>query len=220
MRLDFSENMQQWVFSCPHFHQPGALKKCVRRVFVQETRYKLLESSANLHGGVLATALIPQTVSAGVVEDTNTPSVHLPHVDEIVQQVGDDDIFKDLFRTETLSSAGSKFWLDENATQDELTVYEREKTAWETCRAEKVETLRAAYLQLEKQLDDALCERLIKAEQSKREEAKLRLRANVINCVGCTEVSAMYVFLPCYHMVMCARCASKGTSFHVVANVQ
>jgi hypothetical protein len=213
MRLDFSENLQQWAFSCPHYHQPGALKKCVRRAFVQETRYKLLESSANLHGGVLATALMPQTVAGGVDEEVDRPSVHLPHVNNIVEPVDDEDIFKDLFRTETRNAAGSKAWLGDNATAEQVALYEREHAASETKRAELVEKLRAQYLQVEKLLDDALCQKIKDAEQQKREEAKLRLKANVVQCVGCTDVSAMYVFLPCYHMVMCERCAGKGISF-------
>jgi len=68
------------------------------------------------------------------------------------------------------------------------------------------------YLHLEKMLDNALCQKIKDDEQRKREEQKLRLKANVVTCLGCTEVAAMCVFLPCFHMVMCVKCADKGMS--------
>jgi hypothetical protein len=51
MRLDFSELLQHWAFSCPRHDQQGVNRKCARRIPVQDCKYKLMENSPNLHGG-------------------------------------------------------------------------------------------------------------------------------------------------------------------------
>jgi len=217
MRLDFSETTQQWTFSCPHYHRQGAQQKCVRRVFVQESRYKLLDTSPNLHGGGMF-PVEPQTI-AEEEKKTHTrlqPVVHLPQMEntisraEAVEEEDESDIFKSLYRTATLNDAGSRDWLGEKATEEQLAEWERQKQEWEKERTAKVDKMREQYLQLEKMLDEVMCDKIKDEEQRKREEAKLRLKANVVPCVACCEVSAMCVFIPCFHMVMCEKCADKG----------
>src|SRR5947207_14395878 len=117
MRLDFSRLLKQWTFSCPHYHQQGALKKCVRRVFVSESRYKLMESSPNLHGG----APLPVNAQTVVIYDKKpsekhniAPIVHLPSIDNSNTAQGkvedEEDIFKTLYSTATVNQTGSKEW--------------------------------------------------------------------------------------------------------------
>jgi hypothetical protein len=224
MRLDFSQVMQQWVFSCPHYHQKGFAKKCVRRAFVQDQRYNLLENSANLHGGTSPKALEIQTVSETVIDDhpsilrpdgKPTTSVHLPHVDDTPSASTphkDSTIFESFYREATVSSAGSEEWLGDRPTLEQLATWANQKVVSEQKVAMMVEEMRERYLHLEKELDEARCQNIKDAEQRKREDAKLRSRANMVTCLGCTEISAMCVFVPCYHMVMCERCADKGMS--------
>jgi hypothetical protein len=217
MRLDFSEIMQQWVFSCPRYHRQGVSKKCVRRVFVQESRYLLMENSANLHGGAQG-PVNAQTVTdddKSTVETRCLPVVHLPSINECcvtsdVKEDNEEDIFKALYRSTTLNNAGSKEWLGQEPTNEELAEWEREKKEYEKSEARLVDLMRERYLVLEKMLDEALCQKIKDEEQRKREETKLRLKANVVTCITCTEAAAMCVFIPCFHMVMCEKCADKG----------
>jgi len=217
MRLDFSELLQHWAFSCPHYHQQGVNRKCVRRVPVQDCKYKLMENSPNLHGGGAPLPVNAQTVLLS--EDKKapalrppTPTVHLPQInDSGPDPFGEeDDIFKVLYRTATLNSAGSKDWLGEGATGDQVAEWENQRKEFEKARVQLMDKVTEYYLHLEKMLDNALCQKIRDDEQRKREEQKLRLKANVVTCLGCTEVAAMCVFLPCFHMVMCEKCADKG----------
>lgn len=218
MRLDFSQIMQQWAFSCPHYHQAGVPVKCVRRIFVHETRYRLLEESANLHGG--ASSLNIQTVvPADIIGDSSDEpfptlkaAVHLPHMEHNVPELParDEDIFTDFYRATVLNAAGSRAWLGSNPTEEDIDSWTRRRQDWDRMRLEKVEEMREQYLRLEKLLDEALCEKIRQEEHMKREDARLRLRANVVTCLACCEASAMCVFLPCFHMVMCERCGEKG----------
>jgi hypothetical protein len=222
MRLDFSQLLQQWVFSCPHYHQQGAPIKCVRRVLAQDTRYRLMENSPNLHGG----APVPinmQTVAEDdkKVSDGPPPVVHLPSLDpasireDRQKEVGDleatDDIFKSLYRTTTLNSAGSKEWLGETPTDESVAAWQRQRDEWERDKQEQIDRMREQYLHLEKMLDDALCQKIKEEETRKREDAKTRAKSNNVACLGCTEELPMSVFIPCYHMVMCIKCADKST---------
>ena len=217
MRLDFSRLLKQWIFSCPHYHQQGALKKCVRRVFVSESRFKLMESSPNLHGG----GPLPVNVQTVVMYDKKhnkepspTPIVHFPSIENLntaQEQVEDEeDIFKTLYRAGTINQAGSKEWLGESATDDQLADWERKKE--QSAKGERllIDRVRDQYLILEKMLDEALCQKIKDEEQRKREETKMRLKANVVPCTCCCEVIALCVFLPCFHMVLCEKCAEKG----------
>ena len=217
MRLDFSRLLKQWTFSCPHYHQQGALKKCVRRVFVSESRYKLMESSPNLHGG----APLPVNAQTVLIFDKKpgekhhlAPIVHLPSIDILnnaQEKVEDEeDIFKTLLRTATINPAGSKEWLGESATSDQLADWERRREASNKGERLLVDRVRDQYLILEKMLDEALCQKIKDEEKRKREETKMRLKANVVPCTCCCEVVALCVFLPCFHMVLCEKCADKG----------
>ena len=226
MRLDFSQIMQQWAFSCPHYHQAGVPIKCVRRVLAVETRYKLLETSANLHGGASPHKLdiqtvVPEDIIEYPVEERNPSvraAVHLPQMDDSMpeSQTHDADIFTGYVREGTLNTAGSRAWLGSAPTQEDIEAWDRRRQEWDRMRGEKVEQMREQYLCLEKLLDDALCEKIKHEEHMKREDARLRLRANVVTCLACCEASAMCVFIPCFHMVMCERCADKGISLSLL----
>jgi hypothetical protein len=111
-----------------------------------------------------------------------------------------------------LNAAGSRAWLGSNPTEEDIDSWTRRRQDWDRMRLEKVEEMREQYLRLEKLLDEALCEKIRQEEHMKREDARLRLRANVVTCLACCEASAMCVFLPCFHMVMCERCGEKGIS--------
>ena len=219
MRLDFSQRMKQWTFSCPHYHQQGALKKCVRRVLVQESRYVLMETSPNLHGGA------PSPVNAQTVgsyekkpseEIPPAPVVLLPSIGAAPspeQQIEEsEDLFKAHYRSTTVNSAGSKDWLGETPTDEKVAEWERQRRESDEVSMRLVDKIRDQYLILEKMLDEVLCEKIKDEEQRKREEAKARLKANVVTCMGCTESPAMCVFLPCFHMVMCEKCVDRSIS--------
>ena len=227
MRLDFSQIMQQWAFSCPHYHQAGVPIKCVRRVLVHDTRYRLLETSANLHGGASPHKLdiqtvVPEYIVDEALEESSSSvraAVHLPHMHDSMPPeppTHDDDIFTDFVRSDTLNTAGSKAWLGSTPTNEDIETWSRRHQDWDRMRGEKVEQMREQYLRLEKLLDEALCEKIKHEEHMKREDARLRLRANVVTCLACCEASAMCVFLPCFHMVMCERCADKGISLNFI----
>jgi len=223
MRLDFSHLINQWTFSCPHYHQQGVSKKCVRRVLVQESRYTLMESSPNLHGGA-PSAVNAQTVSSydkkSGKETSPVPIVHLPliHITPTpAEQVEEEeDLFKALYRTATVNSAGSKAWLGETATEETVVEWEFQRQEADHLRLILVDKVRDQYLILEKMLDEALCQKIKDEEQRKREETKARLKANVVTCVGCTESPAMCVFIPCFHMVMCEKCGDKSISSRLI----
>jgi len=222
MRLDFSELLQHWAFSCPHYHQQGVIRKCVRRVLVQDCRYKLMENSPNLHGGGTSLPVNAQTVLCDDKKvpalEPPTPTVHLPQVNDscpVADPDGRDDLFKALYRSATLNTAGSRAWLGDAATGDEIVAWETKKREFAKEKEQLMDKVTEYYLHLEKMLDDALCQKIKDDEQRKREELKLRLRANVVTCLGCTEAAAMCVFLPCFHMVMCVKCADKGISSRV-----
>jgi hypothetical protein len=218
MRLDFSEILQQWTFSCPHYHQQGVTKKCVRRIFAKDSRYVLMDSSPNLHGGSSA-PINGQTV---VYDDEKPnrkkplpPVVRLSHINEspvVKNAAGDEDaeMFKGLFRAVSLNSAGTKDWLGDNPTDEDVVFWEYQTLESKMKTTVLFDKVMKSYLLLEKQLDIALCEDIKNEEKQRREEAKLRLTANVVPCVACTETAAMCVFLPCFHMVMCEKCSDKG----------
>jgi hypothetical protein len=216
MRLDFSRIMEQWTFSCPHYHQQGAQKKCVRRVLVQESRYVLMETSPNLHGGA------PLPVNAQTVTSCDRkfpeeapPIVRLPSIDlpsatpEQIEDV-EKDLIKLLYRTSTLNSAGSKDWLGEAATDEEVADWECRRQESDIFHIDLINKVTDQYLILEKMLDEALCEKIKEEEQRKREETKARLKSNVVTCISCVESPAMCIFLPCFHMVMCEKCGDKS----------
>ena len=176
-----------------------------------------MESSPNLHGG----APLPVNAQTVVIydkkpnEESNpAPIVHFPFIDNsnIAQEHVEDeeDIFKTLYRTTTVNQAGSKEWLGESATHDQLAHWERRKEESDKGERLLVDRVRDQYLILEKMLDEALCQKIKDEEQRKREETKMRLKANVVPCTCCCEVIALCVFLPCFHMVLCEKCAEKG----------
>jgi hypothetical protein len=216
MRLDYSELLQQWVFSCPHFHQPGAPKKCVCRVFVHNAKYQLLDSSPNLHGG----ATLPANAQTVLLDDKipaaevgKAPLVHLPSVDGICESCpekdDDSEILNRLFRIFTVNKAGSKEWLGDNASQEALAEHDSNKKQVVELTGKLLTQYLESFLDLEKSYDVALCQKIKDEEQRKREEAKMRLKSNNINCMGCTEQNPMAIFVPCYHMVMCEKCSGK-----------
>lgn len=216
MRLDFSQLTQQWVFSCPHYHQKGATKKCIGRLFAFQAKYYLLNSSPNLHGGILP----PRSQS--IVEDDKTPSgevsrtplIRLPPVDGICEPQlpkADDDgqVITELFRTFTANPAGSKDWLGVNPSQEALSEYDGKKKEITEIMGKLLTRCLESYLTLEKSYDAALCQKVKDEEQRKREEMRMRLKSNNISCMGCTEQNPMAIFVPCYHMVMCEKCSGK-----------
>src|SRR5579859_2756852 len=121
MRLDFSHILQQWIFSCPHYHQAGVPVKCVRRRLASEIRYRLLENSPNLHGGAASHKLdiqtvVPEDISDDAAEDippSVRAAVHLPIIQDNIPEATneDDDLFTDFYRARTLNTAGSRAWL-------------------------------------------------------------------------------------------------------------
>ena len=219
MRLDFSEMLQQWTFSCPHYHQQGVTKKCVRRIFAKDSQYVLMDSSPNLHGG-LSVPVNGQTVMDDDDKFSKSslyPVVSLSHVDasRTVEKTADGedvDIFKGLFRAVCLNSAGTKDWLGDNPADEDVACWEYQKLDSERKTIMLFDRVMKSYLFLERQLDIALCKNIKDEEKQRREEARLRLTANVVPCVACTEIAAMCVFLPCFHMVMCEKCSDKGIS--------
>ena len=190
----------------------GARKKCVRRVLVQETRYKLLQSSANLHGGKLAREMDMQTME---------PSEHLLHdvVPGNIKFAGSDeipgpptgnvsgDVFSSFLPNVALSPEGAESW----ARQLRF-INDSEESEWRRGLLNAYEKMREHYSWLEKQYDDLACEKIRAEEQHRREEQAARLKSNVVTCLACCEATAMCVFIPCFHMVMCEKCSGKGRS--------
>ena len=218
MRLDFSHLLQQWVFSCGRYHQ-GAPKKCARRVLAQEIRYRLTENSLNSLGGVPVPVNV-QTVTdedKKVMDGPLPPVVHLPSLDspsnlEALMPLEDEgDIFKSLYRSLTLNSAGSKDWVGDNPTDMILAAWEHPKEEWELDRQEQINKLREQYLQLGKRLDDFLYQKIKEDGGRSRQEAQKPAKSNNLSCLGCTEENAMAVFIPCFHVVMCVKCADKSS---------
>jgi hypothetical protein len=217
MRLDFSDLLQQWVFSCPHYHQHGAPKKCVTRVIVTQAKYRLIDTSPNLHGGgnILAnaqTVLLDQPVPAGHIRQP--PLVHLPSVDGIclpgpARDHEPSEVLTHILRTFTTHAAGSREWLGENPTPEALAEFEGRKKEAVEVTGKLITQYLESYLTLEKSYDVALCQKIKEAEQAQREEMRIRLKSNNILCLGCTEQNPMSIFVPCYHMVMCERCSGK-----------
>ena len=180
-----------------------------------------MESSPNLHGGAsfpVNTQTVVMYDKKSNKEPTLAPIVHLPSIDNsntVQEQVEDEeDIFKTLYRTATVNQAGSKEWLGQNATGDQLADWERQKEECDEGERVLVDRVRDQYLILEKMLDEALCQKIKDEEQRKREETKMRLKANVVPCTCCCEVIALCVFVPCFHMVLCEKCAEKGIFVH------
>ena len=178
-----------------------------------------MENSPNLHGGGASLPTINfQTVlsdekKAASALGSPTPTVHLPQVNEsgpVANPDDEHDIFKALYRSTTLNTAGSRAWLGDGATGDQVAAWETQKKEFEKAKDQLMDTVTEYYLHLEKMLDNALCQKIKEEEQRKREELKLRAKANVVTCLGCTEAAAMCVFLPCFHMVVCVKCADKG----------
>ena len=216
MRLDFSELLQHWVFSCPHFHQPGAPKKCVTRLLVMLAKYRLIDTSPNLHGG----GTLPANAQTVILDDkfpagrvAEIPHVHLPSVDGICEPCPrrDDagEVVTQLFRSFTINAAGSKEWLGENPSDEALAEYDNNKKEIVEMTMKLLTQYLESYLSLEKLYDIALCQRIRDDEQRKREEMRMRLKSNNIPCMGCTEQNPMAIFVPCYHMVMCEKCSGK-----------
>jgi len=217
MRLDFSELLQHWVFSCPHFHQPGAPKKCVTRLLVTLAKYRLIDTSPNLHGGGTLQANAQTVVlddKIPAVQVTKAPHVHLPSVDGICEprrRRSDDagEVLTQLFCSFTTNAAGSKEWLGENPSDEALAEYDNNKKEIVEMTMKLLTQYLESYLSLEKLYDIALCQRIRDDEQRKREEMRMRLKSNNIPCMGCTEQNPMAIFVPCYHMVMCEKCSGK-----------
>jgi hypothetical protein len=214
MRLDFSKLLQQWVFSCPSFHQIGARKKCVRRVLVQETRYKLLRSSANLHGGKLARELDMQTIesSDALLDDLGQTAIKFGEVEapsSVVNEPMSRDIFSSFLPNVALNPQGAESW-SENHKFAGLSG----NSEWRQDLINSYEHMREQYSWLEKQYDELACEKIRAEEQHNREQQAARLKANVVTCLACCEATAMCVFMPCFHMVLCEKCSVKGVSFH------
>jgi hypothetical protein len=210
MRLNFSKRMRHWVFSCPNYHQKAS-KTCIHRVFAMDARYNLMSDSANLNGGTLPPQLNMQTSPEMEVPfaDSDQIVVRLPRNDNVASMSEDEseeDMVREFFSDEMLRRALSD---DESVASPRENILRNEAPGGKilnTCP----DRLHEKYLWQEKHYDELTREKIKEEEKFKREEARLRLKANVVTCLTCCEAAATCVFLPCFHMVLCEKCVDKG----------
>lgn len=123
------------------------------------------------------------------------------------------DIFNSFLPNVSLSPNGAKSW-----TAELVSVGDSEEGGWRRGLLHSWDKMREAYSWLEKEYDDLACEKIKAEEQHKREETAARLKSNIVTCLACCEATAMCVFIPCFHMVLCEKCAVKGSSFRIASH--